>query len=218
MFARCSIGSGPKTEVDLADRVHQAAQPLGFAALVRHEQALALPENAAPTRSSSRLELRTTSGTCRALERERQPCAARAGTSSAGRPARCAGTCRRICSISRYLWLWTSSSWLCSMKLRMPSEVIPTCENADRPTRYAPVRSDDRVGEQQAGALASELAVAAGRGDRAMQHAEVIADADERLRLVDELRVVGQQPAGERHAQAGLDGVRQFEIGAATLS
>ena len=73
--ARYSIGSGPEDRgVDLGDRVHQAAQPLGFAALVRHEQALVLArERRADTVLEQARAAHDEWHVPKALERERQP-------------------------------------------------------------------------------------------------------------------------------------------------
>jgi hypothetical protein len=92
---------------------------------------------------------------------------------------------------------------------------VPRARNPDAADGVGPLggAADHGVGQQQPGTLAAELALAVGRRDRAPQHVVVVADADEPLRLVHELDVVGQQPACERDADAGAHRGREREVG-----
>ncbi len=187
--------------VDLADRVHQAAQPLGLGALVRHEKAFVLSRKrgADPVLEQARAA-HDQRHLPEVLERERQ------AVRELGGKRRVPEDLHDVRVLPPDLLDIEVLVVVDVVELIVLDEAedavggeIPGARNADRPELVGKLRCapDDRIGEQQAGTLASELAVAAGGGDRAMQHAVVIADADEGLRLVDELRVVGQQPARE---------------------
>ena len=102
------------------------------------------------------------------------------------------------------------------MKSSRPSEamyqVLGTLTGPSA-SAYSGALAHDLRRQEEPGALAAQLAVAVGGADDVVHQVVEVADLDVVLGDVDELEVVGEEPAHERHAQADLHRARQLVVG-----
>ncbi len=96
---------------------------------------------------------------------------------------------------------------------------VPRLRHPERPEGVGVLlrAAHDVVGEQQAGALAAQLAARARRRDDVLHDVAEVVDVQVVLRGVDVLEVVGEEAAHQRHAQADLHRSRELLVAEAHL-
>ena len=125
------------------------------------------------------------------------------------------GYSRRIWSISRYFRLWMSCRWLCSMKFRSPSEAMYHVVGAlmwPSASAYSCDLPHDVGRQDQARALAPQLAAAGGRADDPLHEVVEVVDVKEVLGGVDETQILGQEAARQGDPEPGLHRPGQLVI------
>ena len=91
---------------------------------------------------------------------------------------------------------------------------VPRLRHLERPDRVGVLlrAAHDVIGEQEARALAAQLAARARRRDDVLHDAAEVVDVEVVLGGVDVLEVVGEEPAHQRHAQADLHRSRELPV------
>ena len=202
--------------VDLGDRVHQRLDPRRLRPLVAEEQALVL---AGEGRAGAVLEQAGAADDDRRLaevvEREREPL---------GEDRREGGVLEQLHEVRVLLPHLLDLHVLAAEHVL---EVVVVDEGVDAVGGDVPGLGDldllqqrarlgrvldDLLGEEQAGALAAQLAVAARRHDDLADQAVEVVDVHRVLAGVDEVELVGEEAPGERGAQPLADRAREVRL------